>query len=354
MKWKVACIQTNPVIGQIESNISKVRKILSHVLEVDLVVLPELAITGYNFESKSAIKPYLESQELGGNSINLAKEISNKYKCFTLIGYPELNNNKIYNSAILIGPNGKSIENYRKSFLYDTDEVWGCEENPEKGFKSFKLVLDRDYYFNNNHLLTKNWKSITTNIGICMDLNPYKFESPFNNFEFSTSCYLQQLKLIICPMAWLSPLSPDVDKSLDPISVAQVSKSFEKYFDINNKLTINKEKNMNFTYDEDNFNGDYQPFVPQIPNFSTLNYWMIRFMPFLNNPPSKPKYYQKINLIICNRVGKEKNTVYTGSSLIIQFKPNETSNLDSSIDILGSLGQGDEGVLIREIDLEVD
>lgn len=352
MKWKVALVQTNPVIGQIENNIAKVRKILNHVKEVDMVVLPELAITGYNFQSKQAIKPYSESQELGGNSINLAKEISNKYKCFTLIGYPELKGDTIYNSAILIGPNGKSLHNYRKTFLYDTDVVWGAEENPQKGFSSFKLILDKDYYFNNQET-SKKYNSITTNIGICMDLNPYKFEAAFNEFEFSSSCYLQQAKLILCPMAWLSPSSPDVDKSLHPSDVEKVSKGFAKYFQ-SDRLTINEDTSVSLPEEEN------QPFIPKIPSTSTINYWILRFLPFLNHPGSVfPKYFKTVNVITCNRVGQERNTVYTGSSLIIQFNADKGINAEigvenPSVEVVGALGQGDEGVLIREIDLEVD
>lgn len=349
MKWKVACVQLNSQIGQIETNIANVRKILTLVKDVDLVILPELAITGYNFASKQAILPYLENQETGGSSINLAKEISQKYKCFTLIGYPESNQNKIYNSAILIAPNGESIYNYRKTFLYSADEVWGCEENPEKDFKSFKLVLDKDYYFNKTR---SSWRSITTNIGICMDLNPYKFEAKFNEFEFSQSCFLQHAKLILCPMAWLSPLSPDIDKSIDPKDLPSKSKVFEKYFDYENRITVNESGEPSLSDSED--------FIPRAPNSSTIKYWILRFLPFINHPGSYPsKYYKKVNLIACNRSGQESNTVYTGSTLIIEFdstkgQSHDVDNDNPSVDVLGSLGQGDEGVLLREIELEVD
>ena len=88
MKLKIACVQINPKIGHVESNIKKIQQILGKLHGVDLVMLPEFAITGYNFPDRKAIEPYLEFTT-SGRSTQLAKEILTKFECFTMIGYPE-------------------------------------------------------------------------------------------------------------------------------------------------------------------------------------------------------------------------------------------------------------------------
>jgi protein N-terminal amidase len=46
------------------------------------------------------------------------------------VGYPEKVDSKppeYYNAAIIANSNGETVANYRKSFLYYTDETWALE-----------------------------------------------------------------------------------------------------------------------------------------------------------------------------------------------------------------------------------
>lgn len=50
------------------------------------------------------------------------------------IGYPEKAKSTLdpakleyYNSAVTVSPSGETVANYRKSFLYYTDETWATE-----------------------------------------------------------------------------------------------------------------------------------------------------------------------------------------------------------------------------------
>ncbi|SGZ58517.1 CIC11C00000002550 [Sungouiella intermedia] len=135
MKLRIACVQFSPTLGKIEANIAKVNKLLSGVKkDIDLLVLPELSLTGYNFASPNEINPYLEVAH-SGPTFNLASELSSKFRCTTIIGYPEKFQNTTYNSAMVVNESGQLIYNYRKTHLYETDENWGCSENPEKNFR---------------------------------------------------------------------------------------------------------------------------------------------------------------------------------------------------------------------------
>lgn len=351
---RIACLQFNPKIGQVEANVNKVWSLLLLSSKYDFVILPELAVTGYNFRDANHIRPYLESTDAPAASINLARQISHKYKCFTLIGYPELAGTKIYNLALLVSPSGSTIHNYRKSFLYSADETWGCSENPRRGFESFELILDKDYYL--DFLPNKHYRSITTNIGICMDLNPYKFEAPFNSFEFSMACFHQQARLILCPMAWLLSESPSVESSSDDASFdasARVKQAQSYTKKLLTKLTLNNAASAPV------FPLSETLFEASVPSFSTVNYWILRFFPFLCHENSIPeKYYNKVTVVACNRVGVEDDVVYGGSSSIFQFSNTDPSPefnyLNKSVDILGSLGQGDEAIMVRDLSLDCE
>ena len=58
-----------------------------------------------------------------------------KYNCVVTVGYPEKadisakwpTSPEYYNSAIVVNEDGETIANYRKSFLYYTDETWALE-----------------------------------------------------------------------------------------------------------------------------------------------------------------------------------------------------------------------------------
>lgn len=366
MKLTVACVQINLRIGQVEQNIAKVWNLLELIKNpIDIVLLPEFALTGYHHRSRKLIEPYLDDFEADaarveqkkpplGRLIATAQQISRKLECFTLMGYPERNHNVVYNSAVLVGPNGCLLHNYRKLFLYDADNEFGCSENPDRSFTAVDIVYDKSYYLNRDP--AKDYRAIRTSIGICMDLNPYKFEAPFNRWEFASACYDQKSKLILCLMAWLLPELPLIVPNLSKAQKLAHAKLFDQRFFSHQKTALNYDDDttelMLMTEDEV---GHLQPFIPIVPSVSTINYWVLRFFPFLTFDQRRvPHYFNKVAMVACNRVGVEDDVVYTGTSLIMQFQPTDCELIvhdirNPLVSLLGSLGQGEEGVLIRDV-----
>lgn len=94
---------------------------------------------GYNFKSLQDITPFLEPSGSGITSL-WARTIALKYNCVVTVGYPEKvdvspkwpTGPEYYNSVIVVNGDGETIANYRKSFLYQTDETWALEGN--RGF----------------------------------------------------------------------------------------------------------------------------------------------------------------------------------------------------------------------------
>lgn len=88
-----------------------------------------------------------------------------------------------YNSALVVNGDGDTIANYRKSFLYYTDETWALEG--KEGF--FRGDIPRVG---------------NVAMGICMDLNPYQFEAEWDAFEFGYHALDSEANVVILTMAW--------------------------------------------------------------------------------------------------------------------------------------------------------
>lgn len=334
-KLRVALLQLNPTLHQVQENINRANTIISKLPSnngIDLLVLPEFAFTGYNFPNPETLKPYLEQTTKPGPSITWAQETSKKLSCFTVLGYPQFQE-KVFNSAIVINPQGEIIHNYNKSFLYETDEKFGAVEG--EGFKTFEI------------------NGIKTSIGICMDLNPYKFEAPFNKFEFSGHCLKENTKLIICPMAWLHSKSPSINEELSKGEKLEASREFQKEID-----QIKGKYQIDTTIDtEINEFEEIKEYIElEKPDFHNLNYWILRFFPFLNHFMKPFKFKNKTTVLFCNRSGLEDDVLFGGSSSIVQFLGTsglvgfDTVDLtNKSVKVLGALGKGNEGLLYREV-----
>ncbi|KAJ0323992.1 hypothetical protein Brms1b_001239 [Colletotrichum noveboracense] len=157
---RIGCLQFAPQVGDTDNNLNRADSVLSKANpeDLDLLVLPELAFSGYNFKSLQQISSFLEPSGSGISSL-WARTTALKYNCNVVVGYPEKvdvsgswpTGPEYYNSAIVINEDGETIANYRKSFLYYTDETWALEG--DQGFyEGFIPGLG------------------LTSIGICMDL----------------------------------------------------------------------------------------------------------------------------------------------------------------------------------------
>jgi predicted amidohydrolase len=112
---KVGYYQFNPVFGDIERNLDKVAKKLSSV-RCDLMVLPELFASGYQFVSKDEVAALAEPVPDGATTARLC-EVARRRSMHIVAGLPEQDGNRYYNSAVVVGPKGV-IGCYRKTHLF--------------------------------------------------------------------------------------------------------------------------------------------------------------------------------------------------------------------------------------------
>ncbi|ONI46332.1 nitrilase [Candidatus Epulonipiscioides gigas] len=114
---KAIALQYEPITGDTKKTKELILDLLHDVIDVDLIVLPELSLTGTYFEKFS-----IEANE--EEAIAFAKDIATKFNTSIIIGSIEEDNNKLYNSAILIDNNGQIIGTYRKTHLSEADKKW--------------------------------------------------------------------------------------------------------------------------------------------------------------------------------------------------------------------------------------
>lgn len=79
----------------------------------DLLILPEMYVSGYNIGPEAALK---HAQTLA--DLKPAQDIAKVHGIALVFGYPERVGASVANSAILIDAEGKILLNYRKSHLY--------------------------------------------------------------------------------------------------------------------------------------------------------------------------------------------------------------------------------------------
>ncbi|KAF2404430.1 N-terminal asparagine amidohydrolase-like protein [Trichodelitschia bisporula] len=270
---KIACLQFAPALGQLDENMEKAKKILENTPDLKAptdsrplwLILPELAFSGYNFPSLEAIKPFLEPT-CAGPSTQWAIAIARQYGCHVTVGYPECaqvttdaGTKRInYNSSVTIAPNGRILGAYRKRFLYYTDETWAAEGDSPTGFFAGELGA-----------LGK------VSMGICMDINPYKFMSPWRDYEFATHVLDRCTPVAVVSMAFLT------------------------------RLTLHELGEL-----------------PLRPDEETFAYWIERFQPLVESVDTTTV------VVFANRCGTEGSACYAGTSSVILVQNGKVSIYD--------------------------
>ncbi len=112
---KIGFFQFRPFFGKVSKNLGIVLDALAQV-EADLIVLPELAFTGYYFADRSEA---LELAEDPDDSATVAELLAlcRRRNVYLVTGFAERRRERLYNSALLLGPDGL-VHSYRKLHLF--------------------------------------------------------------------------------------------------------------------------------------------------------------------------------------------------------------------------------------------
>lgn len=236
---------------------------------------------GYNFESAEEIDFVLEPTAAGASTA-WARSMARRYRCHVCVGYPEYTAQSPttpsspvlrYNSAVLVSPQGNVITNYRKHHLYTTDETWA-------------LPGPDGFYYGEDAKLGK------IAMGICMDMNPWRFQAPFTKYEFANHVLQTGAELIIFPMAWLTS---------EPIETMEES--------------------------------------ALVPDADTLAYWIQRLQPIVDSGHRGGK---EIIFVGANRTGTENGATFAGTSVVLGIR-------QGNVKVYGCLGRGTDELLVCDV-----
>jgi predicted amidohydrolase len=114
----IAVVQMHPQLGKVEDNLISMGKFVDKICteqKVDLIVFPELATTGYEL----GLKFTDVAERVPGHSVNLLAQRAADYSTHIVFGMvsKEKVESILYNSAIVIGPDGELLGEYRKLHL---------------------------------------------------------------------------------------------------------------------------------------------------------------------------------------------------------------------------------------------
>jgi predicted amidohydrolase len=119
---KVAVAQLTPEFARPEINRQLLRRYCKRAarLNVDLIVFPELCVSGYNFESKQQVESLAEYIPKGPTT-RLWMELASEYEITIVGGLAEKTADmKLFNSAAIVGPDG-FVGCYRKLHLFGNE-----------------------------------------------------------------------------------------------------------------------------------------------------------------------------------------------------------------------------------------
>ena len=150
---KVASVNYHPVWGDLDTNVASIKSIMAsaHKDGVELLVFPEMALTGYDVVTPDCYDEELKkrfgndymqhvlAQTVRGNQpsscIKEIQELAESYGMYVLIGLPEqdeVDPDLYWNSVAILGPD--LIQSYRKVNLANPEPNWAAYSTENDGY----------------------------------------------------------------------------------------------------------------------------------------------------------------------------------------------------------------------------
>lgn len=168
--------QLTPKLRDVEGNIEMARNVLSRHAAADLVVFPELFLTGYTTRAPDELALDLVGPEVG-EMVRLARE----HDAAVVFGMPERVPGGVANSAVFVNRLGEVVGSYRKAQLFGEE---------------------RGAFVAGDELLVVEFDGIKTGLMICFDV-----EFP----EIARSLALAGVDLLVMISANMEPFGRDHD-----------------------------------------------------------------------------------------------------------------------------------------------
>ncbi len=119
---RIGFVQFTPILGAFARNVERLFEFVTRRAEpVDLLVLPEMALTGYAFRTQEELGR-IANAEYTARTLDAAMKLSRLFGGASIVlGYPEATEEGFFNSAMLAGPDGL-LGNYQKTHLFGMEK----------------------------------------------------------------------------------------------------------------------------------------------------------------------------------------------------------------------------------------
>ena len=146
---KIWFYQADSKFWSIDENLQKLEQQLQSI-QTDLLVLPELFTTGYMFKDKEELQQY--SEEIpNGQTVQKIIALAKKYETTLVLGIPECEGNKYFDTTILVWPEGYVGKNQKKHLFFRENLIFDKGENRYEVFNTpignIGLMVCFDYMF---------------------------------------------------------------------------------------------------------------------------------------------------------------------------------------------------------------
>jgi len=123
MNTIVAAIQFEPKILEVHDNLGAAVQLVHEAAAkgASVIVLPELCTSGYALTGPGEAMSCAQTRD--GYQTQAFTGIARNYNCHVVMGYVELKEGLLYNSAAIIGPRGLEA-NVQKHNLWGNDYLW--------------------------------------------------------------------------------------------------------------------------------------------------------------------------------------------------------------------------------------
>ena len=121
---RIAVAQYEPRVGEIEENLARAVDWATSAATdgAQLIVLPELASSGYVFSDEAEAQRCAEDPD-DGRTVRALQELCATHGCHVVMGINERSGDCRHNSAVLVGPTGR-LATYRKLHLFNDEQSW--------------------------------------------------------------------------------------------------------------------------------------------------------------------------------------------------------------------------------------
>ena len=136
---RIAAAQIDSTLGDTQKNLAKMVAFTGEAAGngAQLVVFPECALTGYQYESRDEAMNVAEA--IPGLAVDVMSSLCAKLKTHVIFGMLEMLNDSLFNTAVLVGPDGLVFKYHKNHIPFQ-----GVDRYVDKGDRQFELCQSGD------------------------------------------------------------------------------------------------------------------------------------------------------------------------------------------------------------------